>query len=61
MEIPIVIVCYNNYKYVENTVNQIYNINKEYFKNIIILNNCSTCLDTIYYLENVNCKVINNI
>ena len=60
MDVPIVIICFNNYKYVENTVNQIYKINQDYYKNIVILNNCSTCIDTINYLENVNCKVINN-
>lgn len=58
--VPIIIVCYNNYKYVENTVNQIYELNKEYFEYIQILDNCSTCIDTINYLKNVNCKVIYN-
>ena len=39
MNIPIVIICYNNYKYVENTLKQIASINKDYYTNIIILNN----------------------
>ena len=50
-DIPIVIICYNNYRYVENTLSQILRINKEYYKNIIILNNASTCEDTIEYLK----------
>jgi FkbM family methyltransferase len=61
MDIPIVIVCYNNYRYVKNTLSQILRINKDYYKNIIILNNTSTCLDTIEYLKNlVDVRVINN-
>jgi len=61
MNIPIIIVCYNNYKYVENTLKQILNINKEYYRNIQILNNNSNCLNTINYLKNVDVHVINNI
>jgi len=60
MNIPIIVVCYNNYRYVENTLKQILNINKEYYKNIQILNNNSNCLDTINYLNNVDVSVINN-
>jgi hypothetical protein len=52
-DIPIVIICYNNYRYVENTLTQILRINKEYYNNIIILNNASTCEDTIGYLRRV--------
>jgi FkbM family methyltransferase len=59
-EIPIIIVCYNNYKYVQNTVNQIQKINKEYYNNIKILDNCSTCVDTIKFLKNTKCNVIYN-
>ncbi len=50
-DIPIVIICYNNYRYVENTLSQILRINKKYYNNIIILNNASTCDDTIRYLK----------
>jgi len=35
---PIIIVCYNNYKYVENTVKQIFKINEDYFRATRILN-----------------------
>ena len=58
--IPIIVICYNNYKYVENTLKQIKNININYYKNIQILDNCSTCQYTINYLKTVNCKVIYN-
>jgi FkbM family methyltransferase len=60
LNIPIVIICYNNHIYVENTVNQILKINKNYYKIILILDNCSTFIDTINYLKNVDCKVIYN-
>ncbi len=30
MNIPIVIICYNNYRYVENMLKQIASINKDY-------------------------------
>lgn len=60
MYIPIIIICYNNYKYVKNTLLQILKINKEYYNNIIILNNASTCIDTINFLKSVDVKVINN-
>jgi hypothetical protein len=60
--IPIVIICYNNYKYVENTLSQILRINKEYYNNIIILNNASTCADTIEYLKKLgSVAIINNL
>jgi hypothetical protein len=67
--IPIVIICYNNYRYVENTLSQILKINKEYYNNIIILNNASTCEDTIEYLKKLGADssrasgvaIINNI
>ena len=61
MDIPIVIICYNNYMYVENTLKQIASINKDYYTNIIILNNMSTCSDTISYLNKVDVRVINNV
>lgn len=60
MDIPIIIICYNNYKYVENTLSQLLRINKEYYKNIQILNNNSTCLDTIRFLKGVDVNVIHN-
>ena len=58
--IPILVICYNNYEYVDNTLKQIKKINENYYKNIIIINNDSTCEDTINYLKNVKVKIINN-
>lgn len=62
--IPIVIVCFNNYKYVDNMIKQILNINKDYSKNIRVMNNCSSCVDTkkyLQYLESMKYKVYNNV
>jgi len=61
MDIPIVIICYNNYLYVKNTLEQILKINKEYYKNVQIVNNKSTCLNTINFLNNIDVKVIHNL
>jgi FkbM family methyltransferase len=60
MDVPIIIVCYNNYLYVKNTLEQLFEINNEYYKNIIIVNNNSTCLNTINFLKNIDVKVIDN-
>jgi len=60
MTIPIIIICYNNYKYVQNTLAQILKINKKYYDNTIILNNSSTCLDTIEFLKNTDVTIIEN-
>jgi FkbM family methyltransferase len=57
---PIVVISYNNYKYVDNTLKQILKLNKKYYKNIKILDNCSTCEETINYLKNVDVDVIIN-
>ena len=51
--IPIIIVSYNNHIYVENTINQIKNINPNYLKNIVIMDNSSTEPDTIAYIDNI--------
>jgi len=58
--IPIVIVSFNNYKYVSNMVKQIENINSSYSEFIKIMDNNSTCVDTINYLNSVREKVIFN-
>jgi FkbM family methyltransferase len=59
--IPIIIICYNNYKYVENTINQIININEDLGKDIIILDNKSTCEKTRNLLLYTKYKVILNV
>jgi len=58
MNIPIIIISYNNYKYVDNMLNQIIKISKDYYDNILILDNNSNCIDTINYLKTTNTKVI---
>ena len=58
--IPIIIICYNNYKYVENTINQIIKINKLYMNYITILNNNSDEYKTINYLQNTIYPIIHN-
>lgn len=58
MDIPIIVICYNNWKYIDNTINQIRHLNKDYLNNIIILNNSSTCENTKKYLRNCKYTVI---
>ena len=61
MGIPIIIPCFNNYIYVENTIKQLEKINPELTKSILVLNNSSTDTRTIEYLKNLSgIKVINN-
>ena len=60
MDIPIIIICYNNYKYVENTLNMIKNINISYYNNIKILDNCSECNDTRNFLKKCDVPIIYN-
>lgn len=58
--IPIVIICYNNYKLVANMINQIENINENIsYNDIWIINNKSSCKLTIDYLNKTYYKVIN--
>lgn len=60
MDVPIVVVSYNNHKYVENTLKQIFSLNENYYKNIVIMDNCSNDPKTIEYLNAVDVKVIRN-
>jgi hypothetical protein len=60
MIIPIIVICYNNYKYVQNTINQLIGINRNLEKHIIILDNKSTCTDTLYFLKSVGQLVLYN-
>jgi hypothetical protein len=64
MCVPIIIISYNNYRYVENTIQQIKKLNESYVPNIIVMDNCSNDEETIKYLENLenlkNVKVIRN-
>jgi hypothetical protein len=56
-EIPIIIVCYNNYKYVKNTIDQLIGVNPDYKKSIIIMNNSSDDNETIEYLNSLNIRI----
>lgn len=58
--IPIIIVCYNNYKYVRNMIKRLIEINEELKDNIYILDNVSTMEDTKNYLKESNMKIIYN-
>ena len=58
--VPIVIICYNNYIYLDNMITQLLKINPDFINNILIMNNMSTCNKTNEYLKNTKCKVINN-
>jgi hypothetical protein len=58
--IPIIVICYNNYKYVDNTIRQIGEVNKEYVKHVVIMDNRSTDEDTLRYLERSPLRVITN-
>lgn len=57
MSVPIIIICFNNYKYVDNTINQLLKINSTLQEQIIIVDNKSTCEETINYLKFSKCKV----
>lgn len=58
--VPIIIICYNNYIYVKNIIDQLIKINEKYLQNIIIINNNSNCNKTTDFLNNIKIKVINN-
>ena len=58
--IPIVIICFNNHKYVENTVRQITAKNPSYVQNILIMDNASTEPNTRAYLDATPLKVVRN-
>jgi len=51
--IPIVIICYNNYKYVKNMIEQLINLNPDYKSGIIVMNNTSDDALTIEYLKSI--------
>jgi Glycosyl transferase family 2 len=60
MTVPILIICYNNYKYVDNMIKQLIKINPNLKDDIYIVNNSSTCEETIKYLDNADTKIIQN-
>ena len=52
--IPILIICYNNYKFIKNIVNQIEKLIIS--PNIILIDNKSTCKYTIDYIYEIEKK-----
>jgi FkbM family methyltransferase len=58
--IPIVVISFNNWMYVKNTIDQIKKINNEYYKSIIILDNNSYDDETIKFLNSVDVNVFRN-
>jgi len=60
INIPIVIISFNNYKYVKNTIDQLENIDSKILSNIIIMDNNSSEANTINFLNTTKHKVIRN-
>lgn len=58
--IPILIISFNNWKYVRNTIQQIEKINREYLDDIIVVDNCSTDKNTLDYLDTLSVRLIRN-
>lgn len=56
--IPILIICFNNHRYVENTIKNIERVNKDDLQRVTIVNNSSTKADTIAYLESCRFPII---
>ena len=61
IDIPIIIISFNNHKYVKNTIVQLENIDSSIVKNVIIMDNNSSEINTINYLNTTKHKVIRNI
>jgi hypothetical protein len=55
--IPIIIVCYNNYRYVKNTLDQLEKINPAYLNDVMVMDNYSKDKETVEYLKTVGVKV----
>lgn len=60
MSVPIVIICHNNYKYVENTIQQIGAANAAYLSDIIVVDNASYEKATVAYLSTLPHRIIRN-
>jgi len=60
MNIPIVIISFNNHKYINNTIKQLENINSNILNDIIIMDNNSNDINTINFLNTTRYKVIRN-
>ena len=60
INVPIIIISFNNYKYVQNTISQLEKINPSILKDIIIMDNNSSDPNTINYLNTNKYKVVRN-
>jgi FkbM family methyltransferase len=60
MDIPVLIISFNNHRYVENTIKQLKSLNPTKMSNIIIMDNNSSDIDTINFLNNTSHKVVRN-
>jgi FkbM family methyltransferase len=60
MSIPILVICHNNYKYVENTIRQIGAVNAAYLSDILVVDNKSTDEATVAYLSTLPHRIIRN-
>jgi FkbM family methyltransferase len=60
MDIPIIIISFNNHRYVKNTINQLESLNPTMMSNIIIMDNNSSDVDTINYLTKTKHTVVRN-
>lgn len=58
IRIPIVIISYNNYKYVENTIQQFIGINPDLLETIVIMDNNSNDANTQLYLQKRQTEVV---
>jgi FkbM family methyltransferase len=58
--IPIVIISFNNWRYVNNTIEQIKKINKDYYKLITIFDNNSFEEETVNFLNTIDVNVFRN-
>ena len=59
IKVPIIVICYNNHKYVNNMINKIIKINPDLKSSIIIMDNNSDNSSTQKYLqENINDVII---
>lgn len=52
LSVPIIIVSYNNHKYLDNTIQQICKINSDLISSIVVMDNNSDATETCEYLDN---------
>ena len=51
MDIPVLIISFNNHRYVENTIKQLENLSPTKMSNIIIMDNNSSDINTINFIN----------